>query len=236
MAGTCTFNVGEVRRLFEHSKNAATHQASYEHLCNPEYHKDGIILTESGEQYREDVEGHWPSSKNLDETKIPACLWLVGDDGIYLMSNGSPRQLASEGSERSLVAYAAEANPKTDPEGVWNAKQRIFGGDDGVDALPLSMFEYAMQLPDSATFKVKISSEKVEVVVPQKRITLKQGMKLKFDPPLKFMSGGEYSMFVLVDPVAGHMHAVDESGNTVSKCKVKDIRGYIRAGLASIQS
>lgn len=164
MAGTCTFNVGEVRKLFEHSKAAAIHMASLSDLFNPECHKDGIILLENGERYVEGEPGHWPSSKNIDDSKIVACLWLVGDSGIYLMSNGTPQLLVKEGKSRNVVAYAAESNPDTDPDGCWDAKRRIFGGDDGSEPLPLAMFEQAMKLPDEATFKIKITSHQIRVI------------------------------------------------------------------------
>ncbi len=164
MAGTCTFNVGEVRKLLEHSKAAEIHLASLSDLFNPECHKDGIILMENGERYVEGADGHWPSSKNLDDSKIAACLWLVGDTGIYLMSNGTPQLLVTEGKSQNVVAYAAESNPKTAPDDCWDAKQRIYGGDDGSEPLPLAMFERAMKLPDEATFKIKITSRQISVI------------------------------------------------------------------------
>lgn len=164
MAGTCTFNVGEVRKLFEHSKAAQIHMPSFSDLFDPECHKDGVILTETGERFVEGVSGHWPSDKNIDDSKIDASLWLVGDSGIYLMSNGTPRMLVKEGESRNVVAYAAEANPNTDPSGCWDAKQHIFGGDDGSEPLSLAMFERVMRLPDSASFKIKITSRQISVI------------------------------------------------------------------------
>jgi hypothetical protein len=68
------------------------------------------------------------------ETKPKAALWLVGDDGVYLMSNGKPGLPHEDGSH---VVYAREVNPKLLPfEQWWEAKQRSYGGDDGCDALP----------------------------------------------------------------------------------------------------
>src|SRR5690242_16565015 len=64
------------------------------------------------------------------ETQRPA-LWLVGDEGIYLMSNGSPRLLIA--GDRSLAAYARECDPFAMPsDECWDAKVDIFGADDGV--------------------------------------------------------------------------------------------------------
>lgn len=56
-------------------------------------------------------------------------LWLVGDEGIYIMSNG---RLAED--QRPLVVYAAECNPKNNPD-YWHYKRQHFGGDDGVEFL-----------------------------------------------------------------------------------------------------
>lgn len=82
-----------------------------------------------------------PSHRMLYEqpgTDVPG-LWLVGDDGIYLMSNGLPALEREPGSERNLVAYALECDPtKMDPDDVWSTKSRIFGGDDGVDLLEIA--------------------------------------------------------------------------------------------------
>ncbi|MDP3411091.1 DUF3085 domain-containing protein [Bosea sp. (in: a-proteobacteria)] len=56
-------------------------------------------------------------------------LWLVGDEGVYIMSNG---ELAKD--QRPLVFYAQECDPKTNPNS-WHYKRQHFGGDDGVEFL-----------------------------------------------------------------------------------------------------
>ncbi|MDP2120866.1 MAG: DUF3085 domain-containing protein [Hoeflea sp.] len=56
-------------------------------------------------------------------------LWLVGDQGVYLLSNGK----LSEG-QKALVCYAQECNPSTTPD-YWHYKRRHFGGDDGIEFL-----------------------------------------------------------------------------------------------------
>lgn len=61
-------------------------------------------------------------------------LWLVGDQGVYLMSNGDPPLKIHEGQERNVVCYANECNPYTlDFDVWWGNKRAAFGGDDGVD-------------------------------------------------------------------------------------------------------
>lgn len=60
-------------------------------------------------------------------------LWLVGDEGVYLLSNGK----LAEG-QRALVVYAEECDPKTNPD-YWHYKRQHFGGDDGIEFLDAEM-------------------------------------------------------------------------------------------------
>jgi hypothetical protein len=67
---------------------------------------------------------------------VPACLWLVGDEGIYLMSNGEPYDPRRVGHRAQHVVYANECSPRTlSPSKLDAAKRAILGGDDGVDWL-----------------------------------------------------------------------------------------------------
>ncbi|MGV1964178.1 DUF3085 domain-containing protein [Agrobacterium sp. 22-222-1] len=60
-------------------------------------------------------------------------VWLVGDEGVYIMSNGK----LAEG-QRPCVVYAEECDPKNNPE-CWHYKRRHFGGDDGIEFLDAFM-------------------------------------------------------------------------------------------------
>jgi hypothetical protein len=78
-------------------------------------------------------------------------LWLVGDDGVYLLSNGDPALLAFPNDKdeakrrKQVVAYARECNPLTmQPDKVDDVKVRAFGGDDGLLFIPLTDFEGAL--------------------------------------------------------------------------------------------
>lgn len=60
--------------------------------------------------------------------------WMVGDQGVYLMDNLP----FPEGQETAEVCYADEVNPKTMEFDDWYDNKRLsFGGDDGVDFVPL---------------------------------------------------------------------------------------------------
>lgn len=58
-----------------------------------------------------------------------AGLWLVGDEGVYLLSNGK----LAEG-QKAMVVYPLECDPSTNPD-YWHYKHRHFGGDDGIEYL-----------------------------------------------------------------------------------------------------
>lgn len=60
-------------------------------------------------------------------------LWLVGDEGVYILSNGK----LAEG-QHPLVVYAEECDPKTNPD-YWHYKRQYFGGDDGIEFLDAEM-------------------------------------------------------------------------------------------------
>ncbi|MBZ9709438.1 DUF3085 domain-containing protein [Mesorhizobium sp. ESP7-2] len=66
-------------------------------------------------------------------------LWLVGDEGVYIMSNGRH----SEGT-RALVIYAEQCHPRGDID-WWDYKRRHFGADDGIEFIEaerlLSLFD-----------------------------------------------------------------------------------------------
>ena len=62
-------------------------------------------------------------------------LWLVGDHGVYLLSNG---KLA--GGQKPFVVYAEECNPTTTDD-WFEVKRRTFGGDDGVDFIDAESLE-----------------------------------------------------------------------------------------------
>ncbi|KPH78312.1 DUF3085 domain-containing protein [Bosea vaviloviae] len=72
-------------------------------------------------------------------------LWLVADDGVYIMSNG---KLAED--QRLLVVYAQECDPKTNPD-YWHYKRQHFGGDDGVEFLDAVVLVKLIDAPPTAT-------------------------------------------------------------------------------------
>lgn len=83
------------------------------------------------------------------ETDARPGLWLVGDEGIYLLSNGK----LAEG-QRPFVVYAEECDPKTNPD-TWHYKRRHFGGDDGVEFIDAVELEQLITArPDATHFRI----------------------------------------------------------------------------------
>jgi Protein of unknown function (DUF3085) len=68
-------------------------------------------------------------------------LFLIGDQGVYLMSNGKPG-LKADKSRGNFVIYADQINPETMPfDDWWEAKRSAFGGDDGADTIDIDAIE-----------------------------------------------------------------------------------------------
>ena len=82
-------------------------------------------------------------------TRAEPALWLVGDHGVYLMSNGKPAlgadgQLIADDDKgvRRLTARAVGCDPAVDTfDSWWPIHNAIAGGDDFVQLLPIDDFE-----------------------------------------------------------------------------------------------
>ena len=116
------FDHAPVARLLAHATAAKEHLPTFEQSCDPAFLSDGKV----------------------DHARIPAGLMLVGDDGLYLMSNGMPA-LSDPQGRANLVAYAREADPKTSPEESYDIKRAAFGDDDGVEFLAADVIRNALE-------------------------------------------------------------------------------------------
>lgn len=62
-------------------------------------------------------------------------LFFVHDQGVYLMSNGEPRDIITvDGKETTYVAYAENCNPNVD-ENWWDNSRDLVGGDDFAETI-----------------------------------------------------------------------------------------------------
>lgn len=157
MGGRLTFVVGRIRPLYEHSLSSEEQRPSFGDLFEPRFHKGGKVKKK----------GNWPDSDNIDRRLIPKSLHLVGDQGVYLMSGGIPALPGKDGP--NAFVYAQECDPDNDPDGWYDSKRAIFGGDDGVERLELEMFKRAMELPDDATFSIKLTRDRIAIELSKDR-------------------------------------------------------------------
>lgn len=122
------FSAAEVAVLLEHSKRCTTHLPSFEQLYDPKYRIDGKVP----------ADGDSPTSDDVDLSRVPWGLSLVADDGVYLISNGLPRDIVAPDPRnaeygRSRVVYAKGINPEQEVfETWWDRKRYVCGGDDQV--------------------------------------------------------------------------------------------------------
>ncbi|MBY3447467.1 DUF3085 domain-containing protein [Rhizobium laguerreae] len=85
--------------------------------------------------------------------------WVVGDEGVYLLSNG---KLAGQ---RALAVYAEECDPKTNPD-YWHYKRRYFGGDDGVVFIDAESLEAMLSTnPEATHLRVEFATETMQLSV-----------------------------------------------------------------------
>jgi hypothetical protein len=105
------FNADDVRRVVEHS------------IAAP---KQGGVATDY------DIK----TGKAITKPVSAPAILLVRDKGVYLMSNGEPRDITpGTSSVRSFVAYALGCHPITDPD--WREMSHsLVGGDDFGKTLP----------------------------------------------------------------------------------------------------
>lgn len=86
-------------------------------------------------------------------------LWIVGDEGVYVLSNGK----LAEG-QKALVVYAEECDPKTDPD-CWHYKRRYFEGDDGIVFIAGASLEAMLSTtPEPTHLRAQFTSETIALV------------------------------------------------------------------------
>jgi hypothetical protein len=91
-------------------------------------------------------------------------LWLVGDQGVYLMSNA-----ARAGDSKPVVVYADECDPQKLPfDEWWENKRASFGGDDGVEFLAPEAF-IRMRREDPTHLVIEMGPEQL-VLTTTRRI------------------------------------------------------------------
>ena len=155
------FDLALVRRLLDHSKAATERRPSLDQLYEGRFRRDGKDAD------LDNLTGNsFPTVEDVDPAKIPPDLWLVGDQGIYLMTNGCPPLLVDPAHTRNVTAHAAEASPAADPDSWWEVKRTAFGGDDGVVFLELPFTEGLLAHARDGRVCMDLTPTQIEAVVP----------------------------------------------------------------------
>jgi len=107
-------------------------------------------------------------------------LWLVHDQGVYLMSNGKPGWMVEKTSPNgkggttsmNKVTYAEGCNPDTDND-FYDTARYLVGGDDFGDYIPASMIRNALGgkdgwMPASGSISIVMSPRQFKVNIPKR--------------------------------------------------------------------
>lgn len=144
------FDKASVLAILALSEAAQERRPNIEQLFAGEYRVDGKDFDMNGNGF--------PSSDDIDGTKIPAGIWLVGDQGVYVMSNHK----ASEGEGLPKVEYAVGINPDVD-EQWYDLKRAMFGGDDGCEFIDAATVRKALSSEGATHLAVKLTSKSITI-------------------------------------------------------------------------
>lgn len=129
------------------------------------YWRDDMDPDRRNELMKSLEESGYPSGvreEDTDPEKIPAGIWLVGDQGVYLMSNAPIEEVKAH--RENHVAYAVEVDPtKMQFDSWWRAKGESFGSDDGCDFIDEKTLKEGL-LGD--TFEIDLTPSSMAILIP----------------------------------------------------------------------
>lgn len=92
-------------------------------------------------------------------------LWLVHDQGVYLMSNGIPHLERPGQPESSKIVPARGCDPKKDSD-YWSAASDLVGGDDFVEFIEIATWDQCMKMyEECGAGRVEIDVSPTQFVV-----------------------------------------------------------------------
>ena len=140
--------------------------------------------------YNEDLKGLIEHARD-NPCKVPyrdaefpgGCLWLIKDEGVYLMSGARCGNPAEKGKDRQKVIYAEGFDPKKNRD-VDGMAREACGGDDFIEALPLVTLDGMISKAGDAlqALFVEMTEEALEmgtVVAVKSKPKSKPKLKLK---------------------------------------------------------
>lgn len=93
----------------------------------------------------------------MEELNPVPGLFFVHDQGVYVMSNGVPTDMASE--QTAYVAFAEHCNPKIDDD-WWDNSRELVGGDDFAEVVPVNR-EWLAKLGRYDELEVTVSGSEI---------------------------------------------------------------------------
>lgn len=135
----CRFKAADLKRLIVHARGAAEFDMGHENMTDAEFEQLGMTPPD-------------------ERTPVGPGLLFVKDRGVYLMSNGIPRDLDAAQSG-SHVVYAQYCNPHEDEDWYDNSRDLV-GGSDFADVIriPRSWEEACDQFE---TFEIVINNDMI---------------------------------------------------------------------------
>lgn len=163
-----TFDADHLLELLALSEAAAKRRPTFTQLLEPDLWSDDMDAERRSEALKIIEAGGLPRihGEDIDDQKVPAGLMLVGDEGIYFMSNAMSDEVEALRAEGRHVAYARETDPKLmSEEDAYHNKRAIFGGDDGVEFIAAE--ELRPMLVPGSTLEVEFTPESIALLRPE---------------------------------------------------------------------
>lgn len=166
MPGLLTFDADHVRDLIAASRASTARRATFAELATmPELWRDDMPAERRALLMSEiEADGMAISANeaDVDPAMVEPSIWLVGDRGIYLMSNAPIDEVKAIREDH--VAYALECDPtKMDFDQWWEAKGRIYGGSDGGESVSVVALEQALAV--GGPLRINLREDAIEFVV-----------------------------------------------------------------------
>lgn len=150
-----SFDITQARTLVDHAKSSPEHRPTFSQQFEQELWKEGVGPLSDEQIFQS-------KGEHMDPSKIPAGLWLVKDQGVYLMSNGNPG-LKNEDGKGYKVCYAEGMNPKAD-EGWYEAACSAVGGDDFAEFIPAAWVEMT-EKAGKKSLRIQFTQDSMALVI-----------------------------------------------------------------------
>lgn len=158
MATILKFDLEGVREQWAHATAATVRRYTF-----------GEAIDAAGGEFRDLTD----EERTALEAATPAALHFVKDEGVYVMSNGTPRLMrdpdaADEVGKRSKVVYAVGFDPDERDRGeVWEEARAACGGDDFVEAIGADVMEeiFALASEGSRFFVIELGRDSMRFAV-----------------------------------------------------------------------